>query len=87
MLPFYFYCGEARVTDINMICCSMRLIEVKVLSHDLRDNGICTRLSHTDCNIRDDGGKLLAEGLKSCIQIEMLLILLVMLVQVLLLLV
>ncbi len=48
MLPFYFYCGGTRVTDINMSFCAMRLIEVQVLSHDLRDNGICTRLSLID---------------------------------------
>ncbi len=58
MLPFYFYCGGTEVNDINMSCCVMR------------DNGICTRLSLMDCNIDDDGAKLLAEGLKSCILLK-----------------
>ena len=55
-----------------MISCPMQDIEFRILSADLKVNGICTRLSLIDCNIDNDKAELLADSLKSCIHISTL---------------
>ena len=70
-LPFYFYC-ISESSDVNMSFCKLQLIEVKVLSNDIRSSSAFSRFSLINCNICDEGAKLLANGIKRCSTIETL---------------
>ncbi len=71
MLPYYFFCVK-NLPVIRMISCPMQYIEFRILSADLKVNGICTRLSLIDCNIDNDKAELLSDSLKLCIHLSTL---------------
>ena len=69
-LPFYF-CSTGNLSDINMSFINLRLVEVKILSDDLKMNSVCKRLSLISCGITDEKTKVLSGGIK-CSNIEIL---------------
>ena len=70
-LPFYLHC-ISESSDVNISFCKLQLIEVKVLSNDIRSNSAFSRFSLINCNICDEGARLLANGIKICSTIETL---------------
>ena len=70
-LPFYLHC-ISESSDVNMSFCKLQLIEVKVLSNDIRSSSAFSRFSLINCNICDEGARLLANGIKRCSTIEAL---------------
>ena len=70
-LPFYFYC-ISESSDVNMSFHKLQLVEVKVLSNDIRSSSAFSRFSLINCNICDEGARLLANGIKICSTIETL---------------
>ena len=69
-LPFYF-CSIGNLSDVNMTFCKLQLVEVKILSDDLKMNSVCNRLSLVNCGITDEGAKILSGGI-GCSNIEIL---------------
>ena len=69
-LPFYF-CSTGNLSDVNMSFCDLRLVEVKILSDDLKMNSVCKRLSLISCGITDEGTEVLSCSIK-CSNIEIL---------------
>ena len=67
---FYYVMNRSKIFSYFSVT---TLTEMKVLSAGLKMYGVSTtRLSLIDCNINDDGAKLLAVGLKSCIHLNVL---------------
>ena len=69
-LPFYF-CSIGNLSDVNMSFCNLQLVEVKILSDDLKINFVCNRLSLIGCGITDEGVKVLSGGI-GCSNIKIL---------------
>ena len=70
-LPFYF-CSVGNLSDVNMSFCKLRLVEVKILSDDLKMNSVHNRrLSLINCGITDEGAKVLSGGI-GCSKLEIL---------------
>lgn len=57
-LPFYL-CSVGNLSTIDMSFHDCKLIEIKILSDDLRLSSICSRLSLIGCNINDEGVKII----------------------------
>ena len=63
-IPFYF-CSIGNLFDMNMSFCELRLLEIQILSDDLKKSSVCTRVSLIGCNITDEGAKTLSYALRS----------------------
>ena len=53
-----------NLPDINRSFCNLRLIEVEILSDDLKMNSVCKRLSLINCGITDERAKVLSSGIR-----------------------
>ena len=70
-LRFYLCPVISKLLDVNMSFYHLELIEVKMISNDLRMNSVCRRLSLIGCSITDEGAKILCAGIE-CSNIEIL---------------
>ena len=69
-LPFPFY-SIHDTTDVNLSDIELQQpVLLRILSDDLNNNYLCSRLSLINCGIDDEGAKILANGVRnSCLEV------------------
>ena len=66
-----YSCSTGNLSDVNLSFCNLLLVQVKILSNDLKMNSVCKRLSLIGCGITDEGAMVLSGGIRYS-QIEIL---------------
>ena len=58
-LPLYS-CSTGNLSDVNLSFCNLLLVQVRILSDDLKMISVCKRLSLICCGITDEGTEVLS---------------------------